>query len=94
MPTTTLLFQYDGHGDAAGAVVLRRLDLVVLSAPLVLLDWDIVAFLLGLMVWCAEKAEGLLRGVSGVEAVAGCGGGKGRRESGWRGWWEVGGKGG
>ena len=88
MPTTTLLFQYDGHGDAAGAVVLRRLDLIVLSAPLVLLDRGIVAFLLGLMVWCAEKAEGLLRGllvwrrlrIAGVER-------KGGGESGWRGWW-------
>jgi len=38
MLATMLLFQYDGHGDAAGAVVPRRLDLVVLSAPLVLLD--------------------------------------------------------
>jgi hypothetical protein len=38
MPATMLLFQYDGHGDAAGAVVLRRLDLAVLSVPLVLLD--------------------------------------------------------
>jgi len=38
MLATMPLSQYDGHGDAAGAVVLRRLDLVVLSAPLVLLD--------------------------------------------------------
>lgn len=63
MLATMLLSQNDGHGDAAGAVVLRRLDLVVLSALLVLLDWGIVVFLLGLMVWCAEKAEGLLRGL-------------------------------
>lgn len=57
--------------------MLRRLNLVMLSAPLVLLDWAIVTFLLGLMVWCTEKAEDLLRGVSGVEAIAGCGGGEG-----------------
>ena len=72
MLATMLLFQYDGHGDAAGAVVLRRRDRVVLSAPLVLLDWGIVAFLLGLVVWCAEKAEELfVGGFTGVEAVAG-----------------------
>ena len=50
MLATMLLFRYDGHSDVAGAVVLRRLDLVMLSAPLVLLDWGIVTFLLGLMV--------------------------------------------
>ena len=38
MLATMLLFQYDGHSNAAGAVVLRRLDLAMLSAQLVLLD--------------------------------------------------------
>ena len=68
MLATILLFQYNRHGNAAGAVVLRRLGLVVLSAPLGVLGWGIVAFLLGLVVWCTEKAEG---GFAGVEAVAG-----------------------
>ncbi|KAI9760256.1 MAG: Dicer-like protein 2 [Chaenotheca gracillima] len=39
-------------------VTATRLDLVLLWSPLVLLDWSIVAFLLGLLVWYGEKNEG------------------------------------
>jgi len=63
----------------------------VLSAPLVLLDWGIVAFLLGLVVvWCAEKVEGLLggRGFCWYGGGCGCGGGRGKGGECWRGWWE------
>ncbi|KAI9820609.1 MAG: hypothetical protein M1827_004978 [Pycnora praestabilis] len=49
MLATMLLFCFEGYAPGA------RKDLLAAWAPLVLLDWSIVAFLAGMLCWYAEK---------------------------------------
>ncbi|MCJ1266983.1 hypothetical protein MMC22_006868 [Lobaria immixta] len=49
MLATMLLFRFEGVQTAS------RKDLAIAWAPLVLLDWGIVEFLVGLVFWYAEK---------------------------------------
>lgn len=46
-----LLFRFEGHETAT------RKDLAIAWSPFVLLDWPIVEFLLGLMLWYADKSD-------------------------------------
>jgi len=52
MLATMLLFRFEGHETPT------RKELAIAWSPLVLLDWAIVEFLVGLMLWYANKADG------------------------------------
>ena len=49
--STMHLFRFKGHETAT------RKDLAIAWFPLVLLDWAIVQFLLGLMLWYVDKSD-------------------------------------
>ncbi len=49
MLATMFLFRFEGHDEAT------RQDLALAWVPLVLLDWSIIAFLVGLLLWYGEK---------------------------------------
>lgn len=51
MLATMLLFRFEGHET------VTRKDLALAWAPLVALDWSIVAFLVGLLLWYGEKND-------------------------------------
>jgi hypothetical protein len=50
MLSTMLLFRFEGHKTAT------RKELAIAWSPLVLLDWVILEFLFGLMLWYADKS--------------------------------------
>ncbi|KAL1641039.1 hypothetical protein SLS58_006311, partial [Diplodia intermedia] len=52
MPSTMLMFRFE-----ARELILKR-EYVLLWTPLVLLDWSIVALLVGVALWCVEKNSG------------------------------------
>ena len=51
MLATMLLFRFEGHSSAT------RQDLALAWTPLIILDWSILAFVVGLLLWYAEKNE-------------------------------------
>ena len=51
MLATMLLFRFEGHGTAT------RKDLALVWASLVALDWSIIAFVVGLLLWYREKND-------------------------------------
>jgi len=52
MLATMLMFLFEGHTSAT------RFDLLLMWIPLVLLDWGIVGFLVGMLAWYSEKSGG------------------------------------
>ena len=51
MLATMLLFRFEGHETAT------RKELALVWAPLVALDWAIVAFVVGLLLWYGDKND-------------------------------------
>ena len=64
MLATMLLFRFEGHETAT------RKELALVWAPLVFLDWAIVAFVVGLLLWYGEKNETWRTTVLGVQTGA------------------------
>ena len=64
MLATMLLFRFEGHDTAT------RKELALVWIPLVLLDWAIVAFVVGLLLWYGEKNDIWRTTVLGVQTGA------------------------
>ena len=64
MLATMLLFRFEGHDTAT------RKELALVWIPLVLLDWAIVAFVVGLLLWYGEKNNIWRTTILGVQTGA------------------------
>jgi len=65
MLATMLMFRFEGHNSAS------RADLALMWVPLVLLDWGIVGFLVGMLTWYTAKSGGVIGRVKGQLAFVG-----------------------
>ena len=57
---TMLLFRFEGYESAS------RKELAIAWSPLLILDWSILSFLVGLMVWYVDKNSGWRGSVMGA----------------------------
>lgn len=57
---TMLLFRFEGYENAS------RKELALAWSPLVILDWSILSFLIGLVVWYIDKNTGWRGSLIGV----------------------------
>lgn len=64
MLATMLLFRFEGHETAT------RKHLALAWAPLVGLDWSIVAFVIGLLLWYGEKNKSWRTSIIGFQTGA------------------------
>ena len=64
MLATMLLFRFEGHETAT------RKELALVWAPLVALDWAIVAFVVGLLLWYGEKNDTWRTTIVGLQTGA------------------------
>ena len=61
MLATMLLFRFEGHETAT------RKELALVWVPLVALDWAIVAFIVGLLLWYGEKNDAWRTTILGLQ---------------------------
>ena len=64
MLATMLLFRFEGHETAT------RKELALVWVPLVALDWAIVAFIVGLLLWYGEKNDAWRTTILGLQTGA------------------------